>query len=501
MSKCQRIEFLFVILNFDIICTLIQDRMRGIGMIKNSNDNKLFFTIQFIIDYITIVIGLGIAYVIAAGEFGFAKFSFEEVIAMVTVFSFVVFSIYKPHYCGKKKYLDSMYNSIFSIIAIHVIVITLGYIFKRTKIPTGVFAYSLLFSFVVFALQKKFMFNLYQKIHLKEKSIVIGTTDDKEMITIKLIDHLDHIYDVSYILDSEILEKKTLVKYIDKSETVFISNKVDEVLKGDIIKYCYMHNKEVFAIPTTLAVFNNTAEFTTLDDIPVFSFSNRISNEEMILKRAVDIVLSAMGLLVLSPVMVVSAIAVKVQDGGTVFFRQTRLTKNNRKFEIIKFRTMIENAEALTGAVIAHEDDSRITRFGKFLRMTRIDELPQLINVLKGEMSIVGPRPERPEIAEKFIVEYDEFRFRTKFKAGITGLAQVRGKYNTALKDKLIYDLYYINNYSIFLDIQIMFYTLKVVFMKSSAEGLKKTESLKDTARKNDFEVQNHDSGVIEVVK
>ncbi|SHI50451.1 exopolysaccharide biosynthesis polyprenyl glycosylphosphotransferase [Dethiosulfatibacter aminovorans DSM 17477] len=470
-------------------------------MIRNSNKNKLFFTIQFIIDYLTVVVGLGIAYAIAAGELGFAKFSFEEVIAIVTVFSFVVFSIYKPHYCGKKKYLDSMYNSIFSIIAIHVIVITLGYIFKRTKIPAGVFAYSMFFSFIVFAIQKKVMFKLYQKIHIKERSIVIGTTDDKEMITIKLIKHLDHLYDVRYILDSETLRKKMLLEYIEESETVFISNKVDAILKGDIIKYCYMQNKEVFAIPTTLAVFNNTAEFTTLDDMPVFSFSNRISNEEMVLKRAVDIVLSTVGLLVLSPVMLASGIAVKVQDGGTVFFRQTRLTKNNMKFDMVKFRTMIENAEALTGAVIADENDSRITRVGKFLRMTRIDELPQLINVLKGEMSIVGPRPERPEIAEKFTEEYDEFGFRTKFKAGITGLAQVRGKYNTALKDKLIYDLYYINNYSIFLDVQIMFYTLKVIFMKSSTEGLKKAESLKDTARKNDFDVRVHDSGVIEVVR
>jgi exopolysaccharide biosynthesis polyprenyl glycosylphosphotransferase len=470
-------------------------------MIRNANENKLFFTVQLIIDYLIIVVGFVIAYSVATGELGFAKFSFEEVIAIVTVFSFIVFSIYKPYYCGKKKYLDSMYNSILSIILIHVVVITLGYIFKRTKIPNGVFLYSILFSTVAFAVQKKIMFILYQKIHIKEKSIVIGTTEDKEMISIKLIKHLDHLYDVKYILDSEILRKKMLMKYIDKTETVFISNMVDSELKGDIIKHCYMQNKEAFAIPTTLAIFNNTAVFTTLDDIPVFSFSNKISTEEMILKRVVDIVLSVIGLVVLSPVMVASIIAVKIQDGGSVFFKQTRLTKNNKKFEMIKFRTMVENAEASTGPVFADENDSRITRVGKILRMTRIDELPQLVNVLKGEMSIVGPRPERPEIAEKFIKEYDEFKFRTKFKAGITGLAQVRGKYNTALKDKLIYDLYYINNYSIFLDIQIMFYTLKVIFMKSSSEGLKKADSLEDTAKKNDFDVKIYESGVIEVVK
>lgn len=470
-------------------------------MIRNANENKLFFTVQLIIDYLIIVVGFVIAYSVATGELGFVKFSFEEVIAIVTVFSFIVFSIYKPYYCGKKKYLDSMYNSILSIVLIHVVVITLGYIFKRTKIPNGVFLYSILFSMVAFAVQKKIMFILYQKIHIKEKSIVIGTTEDKEMISIKLIKHLDHLYNVKYILDSEILRKKMLMKYIDKTETVFISNMVDAELKGDIIKHCYMQNKEAFAIPTTLAIFNNTAVFTTLDDIPVFSFSNRISAEEMILKRVVDIVLSVIGLVVLSPVMVASIIAVKIQDGGSVFFKQTRLTKNNKKFEMIKFRTMVENAEASTGPVFADENDSRITRVGKILRMTRIDELPQLVNVLKGEMSIVGPRPERPEIAEKFIKEYDEFRFRTKFKAGITGFAQVRGKYNTALKDKLIYDLYYINNYSIFLDVQIMFYTLKVIFMKSSSEGLKKADSLEDTAKKNDFDVKIYESGVIEVVK
>jgi exopolysaccharide biosynthesis polyprenyl glycosylphosphotransferase len=470
-------------------------------MFINSKDNKSFFTIQLIIDYLTIVTGLGIAYAIAAGELGFAKFSFEEVIAIVTVFSLVVFSIYKPHHCGKKKYLESMYNSIFSIIIIHVIVITLGYVFKRTKIPTGVFAYSILFSVVVFAIQKKLMFMLYQKVHIKESAIVIGTRGDKDMISIKLIKHLDHLYDVRYILDSEILEKKMILKYIDKAETVFISNMVNGDLKGNLIKYCYMNDKEAFAIPTTLALFNNTAELTTLDDMPVFSFNNRISVEEMALKRVVDIMLSIVGLVVLSPIIVLAAIAVKLHDGGPVFLKQTRLTKDYKEFEIIKFRTMIENAEKDTGAVIAGENDSRITGIGRFMRMTRIDEIPQLINVLKGEMSIVGPRPERPEIAEKFIKEYDEFRFRTKLKAGITGFAQVRGKYNTALKDKLIYDLYYINNYSIFLDIQILFFTLKVIFMKSSTEGLKSAESLEDTAEKNNFDVKIHENGVIEVVK
>ncbi|SHI50499.1 exopolysaccharide biosynthesis polyprenyl glycosylphosphotransferase [Dethiosulfatibacter aminovorans DSM 17477] len=470
-------------------------------MIKKSNENKSFFRAQVIIDYLTIVGGLFIAFTVFTEGLTFADLGFKALLVLTTIISFSVFSVYKPYLCGKKRYLKTMYNSISSIICIHVIVLAIEYLFNMARIPSSIFSFSIIFSLAAFTIQKKIMFLLYQKVHVKEKSIVIGTTDDKEMITIRLIKHLGHLYDIRYILDSEILRKKMLMKYIDKSETVFISNKVDTVLKADIIRYCYTQNKEVFAIPTTLAVFNNTAEFTILNDIPVFSFSNNISEEEIVLKRAMDIVLSILGIVILSPVLIASIIAVKVQDGGPVFFKQTRLTINNKKFELIKFRTMVKKPEEVDRTATVDGIDPRLTGVGRILRMTGINNLPQFINVLKGEMSIIGPKPERPEIAEKFIKDYDEYRLRTKLKAGMTGLAQVSIRQNTAFKDKLIYDLYYINNYSLLLDIKIMFYNLRVIFTKPSAESLKKVGALNGTAKKINFDVKVYENGVIEVVK
>jgi lipopolysaccharide/colanic/teichoic acid biosynthesis glycosyltransferase len=160
-------------------------------------------------------------------------------------------------------------------------------------------------------------------------------------------------------------------------------------------------------------------------------------------------------------------------DGGKVFYVQERLTEGGKIFKMIKFRTMIPDAEKISGPVLAEHNDPRITAIGRFMRAVRLDELPQLINILKGEMSIVGPRPERLYFTEQFVEEMPEYKYRLKVKAGLTGLAQVEGKYNTSAEDKLRYDLIYINNFSIWNDIVIILQTIKILFMKSSTEGVK----------------------------
>jgi lipopolysaccharide/colanic/teichoic acid biosynthesis glycosyltransferase len=160
-------------------------------------------------------------------------------------------------------------------------------------------------------------------------------------------------------------------------------------------------------------------------------------------------------------------------DGGKVFYVQERLTEGGKVFKMIKFRTMIPDAEKISGPVLAEHNDPRITSIGRFMRAVRFDELPQLLNILKGEMSIVGPRPERLYFTEQFVKDMPEYKYRLKVKAGLTGLAQVEGKYNTSAEDKLRYDLIYINNFSIWNDIVIILQTIKILFMKSSTEGVK----------------------------
>ena len=202
-------------------------------------------------------------------------------------------------------------------------------------------------------------------------------------------------------------------------------------------------------------------------------------------KRALDIVASALGLVVLSPLMLFAAAAVKLQDGGPVFYRQLRLTRGGKKFYLTKFRSMIVNAESGTGAVLAGKEDSRITPIGKFLRASRMDELPQLWNILRGDMTLVGPRPERPEFYEKICADYPEFDYRLKVKAGLTGYAQLYGKYNTTFQDKARLDMYYIQHASFFWDLQLIFYTLKIIFIRESTEGVDENQQSADSSAPN----------------
>ena len=195
--------------------------------------------------------------------------------------------------------------------------------------------------------------------------------------------------------------------------------------------------------------------------------------EQKILKRMLDIAVSIPAIIILLPLMAVTAIAIKADSRGPVIYSQERVGQYGKTFKVYKFRSMKQDAEAQSGPVLAKEGDSRITKVGRFIRATRIDELPQLFNVLKGEMSIVGPRPERPFFVEQFIKEKPEYAYRHNVKPGITGLAQIAGKYNTTAYDKLIYDLIYIQEVSIKTDLIIMLQTLKVLITKESTEGVK----------------------------
>lgn len=195
--------------------------------------------------------------------------------------------------------------------------------------------------------------------------------------------------------------------------------------------------------------------------------------EQKILKRMLDIAVSIPAIIILLPLMALTAIAIKADSRGPVIYSQERVGQYGKTFKVYKFRSMKQDAEAQSGPVLAKEGDSRITKVGRFIRATRIDELPQLFNVLKGEMSIVGPRPERPFFVEQFIKEKPEYAYRHNVKPGITGLAQITGKYNTTAYDKLIYDLIYIQEVSIKTDLIIMLQTLKVLITKESTEGVK----------------------------
>lgn len=241
-----------------------------------------------------------------------------------------------------------------------------------------------------------------------------------------------------------------------------------------ILKYCIANHITAYIIPRIGDVIMSGAARMPMFHLP-FLRSERYNPapEFVIVKRVFDIISSSVMILVTSPLMLAIAIAIKLDDGGPVFYRQTRLTKNGREFQILKFRSMSMDAECDGVARLSNGDtDKRITRVGHFIRKCRLDELPQFFNILTGEMSVVGPRPERPEIAAKYEREIPEFALRLQAKAGLTGYAQVYGKYNTAPYDKLQMDLMYLAKPSFMEDLRIIFATILILFMRESTEGL-----------------------------
>ena len=191
------------------------------------------------------------------------------------------------------------------------------------------------------------------------------------------------------------------------------------------------------------------------------------------IKRIIDILLSGLAIIILSPLLLILCIAIKLDSPGPIFFTQKRVGIHKTYFQIYKFRTMRTDTPKDMPTHMLANPEQYITKTGRFLRKTSLDELPQIFNILKGEMSIVGPRPERPELAAEIEKEIPEFSYRLKVKAGLTGYAQVYGKYNTTSYDKLKLDLTYIRNYSIFLDLKLIFMTPKIMLLKESTEGVK----------------------------
>lgn len=260
-------------------------------------------------------------------------------------------------------------------------------------------------------------------------------------------------------------------------------HRFDGVIVGDIpshernmiIKYCFGEHIRTYSVPKISDILLRSSYDLNLFDSPLLLSRNNsgLQIEQEIAKRAMDVILALIAAVVTVPFFLIIGLSIKMTDGGPVFYKQTRLTKNGKTFEIYKFRTMIQDAEKDGVARLASEGDSRILPVGRLLRATRMDELPQIYNILKGEMSIVGPRPERPELAEELTKEIPEFPYRLQVKAGLTGYAQVYGKYNTTAYDKLKLDLTYIRNYSLLLDLKLILMTPKILFLKESTEGVK----------------------------
>ncbi len=276
-------------------------------------------------------------------------------------------------------------------------------------------------------------------------------------------------------------EYHTITEKILQFDGVIICD-IPAQLRNDLVKFCFEQKQRAYIAPKISDIILRGADEIRLFDTPLLLCRNYgLTFEQRLMKRAFDLIFCILVMIPALPIMLCCAIAVKCCDGGSIFYKQRRLTKDGKEFNVYKFRSMIIDAE-VNGAQVSCDNDVRVTKVGRFLRKCRLDELPQIFNILKGDMSVVGPRPERPELCAEYEKQFPEFRFRLHVKAGLTGYAQVTGVYDTTPYDKLKMDLMYIENYSLFRDIQIVLMTLKTTIFpvqKSNAQLL----HLKDIPR------------------
>ena len=311
---------------------------------------------------------------------------------------------------------------------------------------------------------------LYRLLFPPKKVLLLYGAGSSEEIIEKLNVRKEQ-YNIVKALDIN-MHIKDILTELNNYESIFMYD-INTNDRNIILKACFDKSICVYFIPKISDILIRSSEEMYINDTPLLLVHNNGLNAEQIFgKRCMDLILSFLMIIVLSPVMLVAALAIKLYDRGNIIYKQRRLTLNRKIFYIYKFRSMKVDAEQDGIARLAKKNDDRITLIGKLMRTTRIDELPQLFNVLKGDMSLVGPRPERPEIAEEYEHDLPQFAGRLKVKAGLTGYAQIYGKYNTAPYDKLIMDLTYIQNYSLMLDFKLILLTVKILFMKENTEGV-----------------------------
>lgn len=311
---------------------------------------------------------------------------------------------------------------------------------------------------------------IYFKLYPPRRVVAIFGDDISGFELIKKMGKISERFQIERGLNVNTTDLEEIKRQIDKYEAVVICG-FDKNLQKKIISYCYTHEKRTYLLPDIIDIIISNSYNIQISDTPVLMSRNRgLTLEQRILKRTMDLIISAVAIIITSPIMLICAIAIKLDDGGPILFKQNRITINGKIFNVLKFRSMIVDADK-DGAKKAVSDDERITRVGKIIRACRMDELPQLFNILRGDMSLVGPRPERIENVYEYSQKYPEFELRHRVKGGLTGFAQLYGKYNTSPEDKLHMDLIYVETYSLLLDIKLLILTFKVLFMRESTEG------------------------------
>lgn len=417
-------------------------------------------------------------YTVYEGDFGFWRRGNWAVIGMYVLIIYFFTKVFGGYNIGYMRTTDIALSHVLAIVLSGIV----GYLelclichdYVSPKPMLGVMAVELIFILPwVYVVRK-----LYAWLYPPRQMLVIYGQYPPDDLIAKINTRKDK-YNICASVSYEV-GYETLYPMILKYNAVVLCD-LPSKARNQIMKYCYQESVRTYVTPKISDVLLRGADDIHLFDTPLLLSRNHgLSIDQRIVKRFCDIVLSLAGIVLASPFMLLIALAVKLYDRGPVFYKQERLTRGGQTFMIYKFRSMGMDSEK-NGARLAAKEDKRVTPVGKIIRNIHFDELPQLFNILKGDMSMVGPRPERQEISDLYAEDIPEFVLRTKVKAGLTGYAQVYGKYNTTPYDKLKFDLTYIENYSLWLDIKIMLLTFKILFQKENTEGIdaEKTTAMK----------------------
>lgn len=444
-------------------------------------DGTLIKFIEIIVDLILVFAGF-MSFMVLRGEveLELSALTFNQARDLIVtntlffVLALIYFRVYKTSVLYKNN-VAAIISVFFALVMTNLtLVVVLFFVpnFSYTKISLMYTIWIQLMFISIWKVALKY----FLKDRIMKKALIYGKQEECEIVAKKLLNsHRDNVEVVYIHNDDSKIDKAKFVDMLSHVNRVYITSSTHEKAKNWIINYC-LGKKFIDAVlvPKTYEISILNASPIQIEDIlslRIYSF--HLSFEQRVLKRIFDVIVSSIALIALSPFLLLIALIIKLHDKGSVLFVQERVTYENKTFKIYKFRSMIPNAEKHTGAVQASENDPRITPIGRVLRATRIDELPQFINVLKGQMSIVGPRALRIEEVNQFEEQDSHFKFRANVKAGITGLAQTLGKYDTSFDDKLRLDLLYMRNYSFIKDIAIIFDTIKVIFDRESSRGVK----------------------------
>ena len=395
------------------------------------------------------------------------------VIGQYALMIFLFYRIYGGFKVGYLRDFEVLYSQILSVLCVNMITYLQLSLIGRWKFTRHILplVYMTGIDLVIVIAWVIFMRMIYERIYPPRNMLLIyGTHNPKDLI--QKISTREDKYNICEMVHLSWGEEKIKEKIAEYPAVIL--GDIPSHERNVFLKYCFEKNIRCYSIPKISDILLRNADSIHLFDTTLMLSRNRgLTVEQEFVKRVMDIVFSLVGLVIASPFMLVIAFLIKVYDGGPVFYKQNRLTKDGKVFQILKFRSMKVQSEK-KGARLAMKDDDRITPVGKVLRQIHFDELPQIFNILKGDMSLVGPRPERPEIAQEYLKEIPEFNYRLKVKAGLTGYAQVYGKYNTTPYDKLKLDLTYIETYSVVQDIKLLMLTFKILFQKENTEGVER---------------------------